>query len=158
MNTKAMTPTYFAEYAPEKNLGVRLQLLAPREKHNIGFRSRSIVPLPLLPDPWGESSALLIIIHHQLKKVSTDLIVAVYPKPFKQGYFFTPSQVSLEIAGKSLYPSKVTRHYTVNLDPKKQDLDITRERLKVPHTLANLTLMLSNLMSTAWRVLTQYCT
>lgn len=55
--------------------------------------------------------------------------VAVYPEPFRTGYFFTPSQVWLETGGKSLHPVRVTHHYTHNHENRQQALDIVREKL-----------------------------
>lgn len=126
---KGQTPTYFAKYSPDANLGVRLQLLAPRKRHNLGFGPGVILPMPLIPNPWGNASAAYY--HSSPTKDFSRFIVAVYPDAFKQNYFFTPSRVSLEIGGKVMAPVRVTRHYTVNLDPRKQEYGVERERLKV---------------------------
>ena len=124
---KGDDPTYYADYKPETNFTAQLQLLAPRKNHNISVGPGILLPLPLLPDPWGGASAAY---YHAVPEKEFDrLVVAIYPKPFAPNYFFTPAQVRLDIAGKALFPVKVTRHFSVNLAARQQTLDITRERL-----------------------------
>jgi hypothetical protein len=124
---KGDEPMYYADYKPEANFTAQIQLLAPRKNHNISVGPGILFPLPLLPDPWGTNSA---VYYHSVPEKEFDrLVVAIYPKPFAPNYFFTPTQVRLDIAGKALFPVKVTRHFSVNLAARQQTLDINRERL-----------------------------
>lgn len=126
---KGQEPAYFAKYYPSPDLGVRLQLLAPRKNHTVAVGPGVVVPLPLIPNPWGGVSS---VYYHSVPEKEFDrFVVAVYPDPFKLNYFFTPAQVRLDIGGKSLQPVKVTRHYTVNLEPRHQAFGVVRERLNV---------------------------
>lgn len=126
---KGQEPTYFAKYYPSPDLGVRLQLLAPRKQHTMGIGPGVILPMPLIPNPWGGVQSAYY--HSVPEKEFGHFVVAVYPDPFTQGYSFTPSQVRLDIGGKSLQPTRITRHYTVNLEPRVQVHGLSRERLKV---------------------------
>jgi hypothetical protein len=121
------TPNYFAKYRPEANLSADIQLIAPRQinRHSVG--PGLLVPLPVVPDPVGNGKAANYrsAPERQFDKV----VIAVYPKPFRVGYFFTPSQVWLETGGKALHPVKISRHYTHNYENREKLLDIVREKL-----------------------------
>jgi len=124
---KGAEPAYFAQYHPEPNLAARIQLLEPREinRHSVG--PGVLVPLPIIPDPVGNGKAANY--RNAPEAQFATVKIAVYPDPFRTGYFFTPSQVWLETGGKTLHPIKISRHYSVNHENRQKVLGIVREKL-----------------------------
>ncbi|MEZ5539502.1 MAG: hypothetical protein R3E63_06020 [Pseudomonadales bacterium] len=124
---KGETPAYFAKYQPEADLLARLQLLSPRKLNHHSVGPGVLVPLPVIPDPIGNSKAAQY--RSAPEAQFTTVKLAIYPVPFRTGYFFTPSQVRLETGGKILHPVKISRHYSVNHENREKVLDIVRESL-----------------------------
>ncbi len=121
------TPAYFAKYQPQDDLTVRLQMLEPRRLNHHSVGPGVLVPLPVIPDPVGNSRAAQ---YRSAPEGQFNTVkLAVYPLPFRTGYFFTPSQMWLETGGKVLHPVKVSRHYSVNHENREKVLDISREKL-----------------------------
>ena len=126
-NYKGTEPAYFAKYRPEADLTARVQLLEPRKinQHSVG--PGVLVPLPVIPDPVGNSKAAN---YRSAPEAQFETVkIAVYPEPFRTGYSFTPSQVRLETGGKTLHPVKISRRYSVNHENRETVLGIVRERL-----------------------------
>ncbi|MBK8103779.1 MAG: hypothetical protein IPK30_11065 [Cellvibrionales bacterium] len=126
-NYKGAEPAYFSKYYPEVDFTARLQLLAPRviNQHSVG--PGVIVPLPVIPDPVGNGKAAQ---YRSAPEAQFETVkIAVYPDPFRSGYFFTPSQVWLETSGKALHPIKISRHFSVNHENRQKVLGIVREKL-----------------------------
>jgi hypothetical protein len=85
------------------------------------------VPLPVIPDPVGNGKAAQ---YRSAPEAQFETVkIAVYPDPFRSGYFFTPSQVWLETSGKALHPIKISRHFSVNHENRQKVLGIVREKL-----------------------------